>query len=452
MNTQGFSHTRSALASGKASLATQIERSYRCIDDWSDRHVWLHLAPIDQVQAAAAAQRPGPDKPLLGLSFGVKDNIDVAGMPTTAACPDFSYLPERSSPAVQRLLDAGAVCVGKLNMDQFANGLVGARGPTPCRNAFDARLIPGGSSSGSGVAVAAGMVDFALGTDTGGSGRVPAALNNVVGLKQTVGLVSNAGSVAVNRTLDCINPYALNCADAREVLRVIRGYDTESYFSRPEASALPLEHAPIHHFRFAVPRAAQLEFFGDELAAAQYHLALRRLEAMGGTRVEIDLSPYLEAGRLLFFGPWIAERFLVVRDFFQRNPASFFPVTRQIFETADRFSATEAFEAWHAVDRIKRHVRGLSREFDVLALPTVGTVYSFEQVHADPVQRNTDNGRYTYFVNLLDLCAVSVPSGLRPDGLPFGLQLIAPALHDAYVAQLADQFQVSHGEPAGLPG
>jgi allophanate hydrolase len=451
MITPGFKQSRAALASGGVSLGDRIEARHRRIADWSDRHVWLHLAPFDQVQAAAAAQRPGPDKPLYGLTFGVKDNIDVAGMPTTAACPDFAYLPERSSPAVQRLLDAGAVCLGKLNMDQFANGLVGARGPTPCRNAFDASRIPGGSSSGSGVAVATGMVDFALGTDTGGSGRVPAALNNVVGLKQSIGLVSNVGSVAVNRTLDCINPYALNCADAREVLGVLRGYDAHSYFSRPEADGLVLQHAAIRHFRFAVPRAAQLDFFGDELAAAQYQRALKRLEALGGTRVEIDFSPYLEAGRLLFFGPWIAERFLVLRDFFRRCPGSFFPVTRQIFETAERFSATDAFEAWQAVDAINRHVRTLSRGFDVLALPTVGTVYSFEQVLADPIQRNTDNGRYTYFVNLLDLCAVSVPAGLRPDGLPFGLQLIAPSLHDAYVMQLAEQFQASHGEPAGLP-
>jgi allophanate hydrolase len=413
--------------------------------------VWLHLASPAELKSRASALHPGDGRPLYGLLFGVKDNIDVAGMPTTAACPGFAYMPEVSAPVVQQLEAAGALCLGKLNMDQFANGLVGVRGPNPCRNAFSAAHIPGGSSSGSGVAVAAGMVDFALGTDTGGSGRVPAALNNVVGLKQSVGLVSNRGSVAVNRTLDCINPYALTCDDALEVLRAIRGYDPQSSFSRPEAGTVPLAHPPIHRFRFAVPRASQLEFFDDGLAESQYHLALARLQALGGERVEINFSPYLEAGRLLFFGPWIAERYLVVREFFRRSPESFFPVTRQIFATADRFSAIEAFEAWHALDALKRHVRTLQQDFDVLALPTVGTVYRTDAIVADPVQLNSNNGRYTYFVNLLDLCAVAVPAGLRPDGLPFGLQLVAPALHDAWVVRLAAQFQAAHGQPAGVP-
>lgn len=449
-NVQGFNAARADLAQGRTTLAARLDAALERIATWPDAHVWLHLAPPAELHARAAALLPGPGKPLHGLLFGVKDNIDVAGMPTTAACPGFAYMPEASAPVVQQLEAAGALCLGKLNMDQFANGLVGVRGPNPCRNAFSAEHIPGGSSSGSGVAVAAGMVDFALGTDTGGSGRVPAALNNVVGLKQSVGLVSNRGSVAVNRTLDCINPYALTCGDALEVLQALRGYDPASYFSRPEAGMLPLAHLPIQHFRFAVPKAAQLEFFGDALAEAQYHLALARLQAMGGERVEIDFSPYLEAGRLLFFGPWIAERFLVVRDFFRRSPDSFFPVTRQIFESADRFSATEAFEAWHALDALKRQVRTLQQGFDVLALPTVGTVYRADAVAADPVQLNTHNGRYTYFVNLLDLCAVAVPAGLRPDGLPFGLQLVAPALQDAKVVQLAAQFQAAHGQPAGV--
>ncbi len=446
----GFRAVRTALAQGSVSPQARVDAALQRIASWPDEHVWLHLAPRDELMARAAALRPGPTKPLHGLLFGVKDNIDVAGMPTTAACPDFAYGPQVSAPVVQQLEAAGALCLGKLNMDQFANGLVGTRGPTPCRNAFSADHIPGGSSSGSGVAVAAHMVDFALGTDTGGSGRVPAALNNVVGLKQSVGLVSNRGSVAVNRTLDCINPYALTCGDALDVFQAIRGYDPQSYFSRPEADALVLEHPPIQHFRYAVPRASQLEFFDDPLAEAQYHLALAQLQAMGGERVEIDFSPYLEAGRLLFFGPWLAERFLVVRDFFRRSPGSFFPVTRQIFDSADRFSATEAFEAWHALDALKRQVRTLQQGFDVLALPTVGTVYRADAVAADPVKLNTNNGRYTYFVNLLDLCAVAVPTGLRSDGLPFGLQLVAPALHDAMVVQLASQFQTAHGQPAGL--
>lgn len=428
-----------------------VEAAHRRIADWPDRHVWLHLAPFEQALRAASALRPGPDKPLFGLTFGVKDNIDVAGMPTTAACADFAHTPERSAPVVQRLLDAGALCLGKLNMDQFANGLVGVRGPTPCRNAFDADRIPGGSSSGSGVAVATGMVNFALGTDTGGSGRVPAALNNVVGLKQSVGLVSNAGSVPVNRTLDCINPYALTCADAREVLAVIRGYDSASYFARPEADALDLLHAPITAFRFGVPRAAQLEFFGDALAERQFHAAIAKLEEMGGTRVEVDFAPYRAAGRLLFYGPWIAERFLVVRDLFRRSPKSFFPVTGQIFETADRYAATETFEAWHELDALKRRVREMQRGFDVLVVPTVGTIYTREQVAADPVNLNTNNGYYTYFVNLLDQCAVAVPAGLREDGLPFGISIIGPALHDAYAIQLAAQFQQELGVASGLP-
>lgn len=423
-----------------------IRDVYERIEERGDDHVWIHLLPRDEVIARARElekhweNRTGPsrDLPLYGLPFGIKDNIDVAGLPTTAACPAFTYTAEKTATVVQRLLDAGAILVGKTNLDQLANGLVGIRSPYGIsRNAIDKKYIPGGSSPGSGVAVAAGLVSFALGTDTGGSGRIPAAYNNVIGLKPTRGLLSTAGLVPVNRGVDCVSVFALTCADAYAVLSAARGYDRADPFSRSEQC--DLDPPQPKSFRFGMPSKDELVFFGDSEAEKQFKQAVERLKQIGGTPVEIDFAPFREAGELLFGGPWVAERLVPVKELLQR-PDIFYPVTRTIFERAAKLSATETFEGLYKLEQLKMRCRSEWKKMDILVVPTTGTLYTIEELEADPIQRNTNMGYYTYFVNLLVLCAVAVPSGFRSDGMPSSISLIAPALSDGILRKIGASF------------
>jgi allophanate hydrolase len=382
---------------------------YRRIAAHRDNPVFIHVVP----QEEALAQARAATGPLAGVPFAIKDNIDVAGMPTTAACHSFSYVPRGTAPAVQKLLDAGAVLVGKTNLDQFATGLVGTRSPYgACRNAFDPAYISGGSSSGSAVAVALGMAHFALGTDTAGSGRVPAAFNNLVGLKPTRGRVSTEGVVPACRSLDCVSIFAKTCRDALSILD-IAGEKRESVSFPP---------AP----RFAVPR--QLEFHGDRAYAGLFAKALSRFDNV----VEIDFEPFLEVQRLLY-GPWVAER---LADLGRYLP-DMLPVTRQVIEAGRRYTAAELFKAMHELKILKEKCRG---DWDVLIVPGAPTIYRIAEVEADPVELNSRLGRYTNFVNLLDLAAITVPAGFRPDGLPFGITLIGPAGSDAALAALGAKF------------
>jgi allophanate hydrolase len=384
----------------------------------------------------------------------VKDNIDVEGAPTTAACPAYCYTPERSATAVRRLTDAGAIPIGKTNLDQFATGLVGTRSPYgACRNTFDPRYISGGSSSGSAVAVAAGIVPFSLGTDTAGSGRVPAMFNNLVGLKPTRGLVSTAGVVPACRTLDCVSVFALTCADALAVLRVMEGNDEADPFSRKPAAGRGASHGPFPRpFRFGIPAADQLEFFGDAETAEHFSAAVERLKSIGGAPSMIDYRPFHETAELLYGGPWVAERYWVARQILSENPDSLLPVTRQIIEGAQRWSAVDTFDALYRLEALRRRSEGEWAKMDVLLLPTAGTIYTIEQVQADPVRLNSNLGRYTNFVNLLDLCAVAVPNAFRADGLPTGVTLMASAGQDGAVVELADAFHRATALPLGATG
>jgi allophanate hydrolase len=366
----------------------------------------------------------------------------VAALPTTAACPAYAYMPEASAACVARLEAAGAICIGKTNLDQFATGLNGTRSPYgACGSAYDTTIIAGGSSSGSAVAVALGQVAFALGTDTGGSGRIPAAFNNVVGLKPTIGAISTRGLVPACRTLDCISVFANSVDDAAMVAEVMRGFDEANPYSRrsPEGFAFEAPAAPPG-FRFGIPRRADREFFGNSEAPALFDAASARLQEIGGTAVAIDFEPFREAGRLLFDGPWIAERAEAIGGFLAAHPDAVLPVTRGIVETAARWNAAATFAALYRQQALKREAERVFAGIDVLAVPSVGTYFTIAEMQADPVTRNNMMGFYSYFVNLLDLCAVAVPGGFYQNGLPSGITLIAPAFHDPACAAIARRF------------
>jgi allophanate hydrolase len=373
----------------------------------------------------------------VGWTFAVKDNIDVAGLPTTAGCPAFAYEPERSAPVVERLVAAGAVVAGKTNLDQFATGLVGTRSPygTPV-NPIDARYIPGGSSSGSAVAVATGQVDFALGTDTAGSGRVPAACTGIVGLKPSRGLLSTRGVVPAVRSIDCVSVFARTVGDARRVFDVAAAFDADDPFSRvlPPAPAWPCA------VRVGVPDPTHLDFEGDDAAAASFAAAVQRLTELGADVQEIDFAPFAAAGRLLYDGPWVAERYAAVGAFVATHPDAVDPVVAGIVNGATRWTAVDGARGAYELAALRRRVDTQWGGIDVLAVPTTPTIWTLDQVAADPVGRNTVLGRYTTFANLLDLCAISVPSPPRSDGLPAGLTLTAPAGHDHPLAAFAATF------------
>jgi allophanate hydrolase len=401
--------------------------------------IWISLA--DRDDALARARSVDLSLPLGGVPFAVKDNIDVEGMATTAGCPSFAYRAARSAPVVERLLAAGAILIGKTNLDQFATGLVGTRSPYgACSSVFDDRYISGGSSSGSAVAVASGLCAFALGTDTAGSGRVPAAFNDLVGVKPTRGLLSTSGVVPACRSLDCVSIFATTAADAAAIWEVAQGLDAADPFSRtvlPGGNAAPWLSGA---FRFGVPAAADLEFFGDLESPAMYELAAQRLELLGGTRTVIDFAPFRNAAALLYFGPWVSERTAAVGDFVARGSADIDPIVGRIIRSGDAYSAVDAFRGLYQLADLKQVAAAEWAAMDVLLLPTAPTIYTKAAIAEDPVVLNARLGHYTNFVNLMDLAAIAVPAGFRPDGLPFGISLIGPAFSDAALLRTAARF------------
>jgi allophanate hydrolase len=401
-------------------------------------HVWITRLSRDQVMAyVAALEGRAPDElPLYGIPFVIKDNIDLAGVPTTAACPGFAYTPARSATVVQKLIDAGAIPLGKTNLDQFATGLVGTRSPYgACRNAFDPDYISGGSSSGSAVAVALGLASFALGTDTAGSGRVPAGFNNLIGLKPSNGRLSTRGVVPACRSLDCVSLFALTAEDAATVLSAAEGYDAEDSYSRT------LGHRSLAGLRFGVPRKDQLEFFGDSDYRRLFDEAVEHLQSLGGTAVDIDLSPFLDAARLLYEGPWIAERYAAVGAFIEAHGEAVHPITRKIIEGGKGLTATAAFQGAYRLRELQRRSESVWPTIDVLLTPTSGTIYRRAELDEDPIRLNANLGVYTNFMNLFDLAGVAVPAGFRSDGLPFGVTLVGPRASDQALLHLAGRLQ-----------
>lgn len=441
-----------AYAAGLSPQA-MVEEVYRRIDAAGDPGIFITLVPEKEARKAALALPPlDPARfPLWGVPFAVKDNIDVAGQPTTAACPAFSYTPDTSATAVERLRAAGAILIGKTNLDQFATGLVGVRTPYPVpRNAFDPALVPGGSSSGSAVAVARGLVSFALGTDTAGSGRVPAALNNIVGLKPSVGAVSTAGVVPACRTLDCVSVFALTVDDAHAVFSVMAGPDAADPFSRPVPAGRIGEVPP--RLRLGIPSAASLVFDGDEWSARAWAAAREDLAALGADLVEIDLEPFFAVARLLYEGAYVAERDAAVGAFVSAHPDAVVPVTRGIVEGARRFSATQAFQARYRLAELAAQTAPVWRRIDALVVPSIPRPVTLAEIAADPLRPNALLGTYTNFVNLLDLCALAVPVRFRGDGLPAGLTLIAPRGGDAALASIGRRLHALAQVPLGTTG
>jgi allophanate hydrolase len=436
--------------SGATTPHATLARSFARIRAHADPAVFITLR--DEAEALAEARAltaEGPrGRPLYGVPVAVKDNIDVAGLPTTAACPAFAYTPAHDATVVARLRAAGAIVIGKTNLDQFATGLVGLRSPygTP-RNTLRADLVPGGSSSGSAVAVAAGLVPLALGTDTAGSGRVPAGLNNIVGLKPSLGLLPATGMVPACRTLDCVSIFALTVDDAHAALAVMAGPDGLDALAR----ALPLDPlgAAPRSLTIAVPRARDRLFCGDRQFAAAFSQALERLAGLGAALVEIDLSPFLETARLLYHGPWLAERYAAVGAFLASHADALHPVTKAIIEAGADISAADAFHAFYRLAELRRAAQEQLAGTVALAVPTAPTAYTLAEVEAEPVKRNSDLGTYTNFVNLLDLAALAVPAAILPDGTPFGITLIAAAGRDGQLAGIGRAFHAATKLPLG---
>jgi allophanate hydrolase len=427
---------------GALTPAQTIARSYQRIRDHNDPAIFISLREEQDAIAEAerlAARKDAGELPLLGVPVAVKDNIDVLGMPTTAACPAFSYSPSYDATAVARLRAAGAIPIGKTNLDQFATGLVGVRSPYGIpKNPLRPELLPGGSSSGSAVAVAAGLVPLALGTDTAGSGRVPALLNNIVGLKPSLGMISTAGVVPACRTLDCVSIFSLTVDDAVTALAAMTGPDGADPFSRDQPLGEITEQPT--NLRLGIPRSGQLIFFGDKAQDAAYRDALKRLASLGATLVEFDMEPFYETARLLYEGPWVAERYLVIRNLLASSPDAIHPVTREIIAPGARLTAAETFSALYRLQGVRKIAERILSNFDAMVLPTAPTIYTTAQVLADPLLLNSRLGTYTNFVNLLDLCGLALPASFRPDGLPFGITLLAPAGRDALLASIGRVF------------
>jgi len=424
-----------------------VREAYRRIAAAGDPGIFLCL--IDEAAAVAEAERLGPhdpSKPLWGIPFAVKDNIDVAGLPTTAACPAYAYTPARSAAVVDRLVAAGAILIGKTNLDQFATGLVGVRTPYPVpRNAIDPALVPGGSSSGSAVAVARGLVSFSLGTDTAGSGRVPAALNNIVGLKPTRGALSARGVVPACRSLDCVSVFAGTVADAWAVTSAAAGYDAEDASSRKVALGA-MELPPV--VRLGIPDAASLDV-GSDTAGAAFDAALAALPDFAAAPRPVDLAPFFAVAALLYEGAWVAERYEAIRSFIETRPETLHPVTRRIIEGARRFSAADAFAGQYRLAELARSTASVWDEIDVLVVPSIPDVCSLDEVAADPIGANARLGVYTNFVNLLDFAAIAVPGPFRSDGRPAGVTLIAPAGRDGMLAAMAARLHAAAGVCVG---
>jgi len=439
-----------AYAGSELTPEAVLREVYSRADQSPAKNVWISRVPLEAALAALDAARSrragGEPTPLFGVPFAVKDNIDVAGIPTTCACPSFGYVPAENASVVERLIRAGAIVVGKTNMDQFATGLVGVRSPHgACSSAFDPRYISGGSSSGSAVAVALGLASFALGTDTAGSGRVPAAFNNVVGYKPTRGVLNVAGGFPACHSLDCVSVFAASASDAALVLAAAAGQEARDSYSRP----LPSDESFGNHFRFGLPRADQLEFFGDQATPALFAAAVAQLEAIGGSKVEFDFAPFRAAADLLYAGPWVAERLTGLEAVLRQDPPDFDPTVREILRGASAIRGVDAFRAVHRLKDLDRETAGTWAEIDVMLVPTAATIYTIEQVRSEPMLLNSNLGHYTNFVNLLDLCGVAVPAGFRPDGLPFGISLIAPKERDYAVLRLADAFHRAQGPRIG---
>jgi len=417
------------------------------IDCCADQAVFISRFDREEILAQAAALDIGQIDalPLFGIPFAVKDNIDVAGIPTTAACPQFAYTPTADAAVVAKLRKAGAIVLGKTNLDQFATGLNGTRSPYGApRSVFNPDYISGGSSSGSAVAVAAGLACFALGTDTAGSGRVPAGINNLIGLKPSIGRLSTAGVVPACKSLDCVSIFANSAADALTILKLAEGFDAADPYSRPPATT----HLPAKPI-FGTLMPEHRAFDGNAEVEKLYDAAIEAARGLGWTEEKIDYAPFLEIAQSLYGGAFVAERLAAVEPFYRSNAKDFDPSVRAIIATATKFSASDLFNDIYRFQALRRQAEAELAKCDILLLPTAPTTYSVAELIEQPIARNSVLGTYTNFVNLMDLAAIAVPAGFTPEGLAAGVTLIGPAFCEHALAAYADQLHKSLGAGAG---
>ncbi len=438
-------YLRTLYAERPSAIFDVIEEVFARIQSARDPAIFISLTDAAELRHRATGllkRAPNPALlPLWGIPFAAKDNIDVAGVATTAACPAYAYRANKDATVVARLKAAGALVVGKTNLDQFATGLSGTRSPYGApRSVFNANYISGGSSSGSAVALASGLVPFALGTDTAGSGRVPAAFNNIVAIKPTGGLLSNTGVLAACRSLDCVSILTATVADAIAVRRVAEGFDPADPFSLSEAQKpLPSQ------LRVGVLSPGDREFYGDAEYAALYEHAIEIMRRLGAEIAFVDYRPFRDIGALLYEGPWLAERLVSVGRFVDTHPGDVNRTVRELLEHAHRHTAADAFAGMHKLKELARAAEVEWAKAEVLLLPTAPTIYTVEQIQGDPIRLNARLGRYTQFVNFLGCAAIAVPAGFRKDGLPFGVALIAPPFSDdALAAPAAAMHSAAH--------
>lgn len=440
---------RSAYTSG-IHVAEVVEEVYRRILNLDDPGIFITIRDRDVVLEEAETLELAlfEEMPLWGIPFAVKDNIDVAGMSTTAACPDFAYTAKEDAFAVKCLREAGALLIGKTNLDQFATGLVGMRTPYPAPlNAIDPEVIPGGSSSGSAVAVARGLVGFSLGTDTAGSGRVPAALNGIVGLKPSLGALSNRGIVPACRTLDCVSIFALTADDAFEIFKSTAVHDPLEAYSRIFP---PFRRSGVQsQLRVGIPDNKTIRFFGDEVQQRSFNQSIDMLRKEGAAVTEVDFEPFYAVAELLYDGPWIAERHTVIESLLAASPDAVHPVTRKVTEAALEFSATDTFRAIYRLRELAHGIGAVMAELDLICVPSIPKFFTRTEIERDPVSPNAQLGTYTNFVNLLDLCAITVPVSKREDGRPGSVTLIGSAGKDCTLAALAASLQSKTQPPLG---
>ncbi len=451
-----FHTLTAAYASGQLKPSTVVNAIYDRIEARGDDHVWIYLVSrADALRAAEELENAGYDgRPLWGIPFSIKDCNDVIGLPTTNALKEGTYIAESTGQAVTRLFDNGAILIGKTNMDQFGIGLVGMRTPYgACSSVFNDDYISGGSSSGSGVSVAAGLSSFSIANDAAGSGRVPAGFNNIVGIKPTPGIVSNAcvsGGGCV-KTIETVSVFALTVEDGMAVMRVITGYDPTYPFSKPEADHVALDMRPAPpKFRFGIPAGAALRFFGDSEAERLFQEAVKRLDAMGGVAVEVDFAAFEETQRILYEGPWISERALSLDKVLAQHGDAIHPVTKTILENSGQYSSVDTFRAIHRIAELKCATRPIWDDIEVLLVPTTPTIYRKSEILADPIALNARLGIYTNFVNLMGLCGIAVPNGFRVDGLPSGVTFLAPGMAEAKAAAIAAEFHHRAGIGLGM--
>jgi len=431
---------RNSYKSGEITVNKVISSVKEKIKEYKDHNIWIYTLSDEELNSYIKnlEDKNIDELPLYGIPFAIKDNIDLENIPTTAACKEYEYRPKDSAFVVSKLIEAGAIPIGKTNLDQFATGLVGTRSPYgECKNSINPEYISGGSSSGSAVSVALDMVSFSLGTDTAGSGRVPAAFNNLIGLKATKGVVSTSGVIPACRSLDCVTVFAKALDDIESVFEIVNSYDEEDIYSREYKQS---SKDAKDKFTFAIPQKSQLKFFGDDDAKKLFWDAVKKFESLGGKVIEIDYEPFNESANLLYSGPWVTERYIAIKDTITKTPEVVEKTVRAIISGGDKIDAINYFESEYTLKKNRKYADKIFGEYEFMLTPTTGTIYKIDEVNADPIQLNTNLGYYTNYMNLLDLSAIAVPAGFRENRLPFGVTIVADKFEEKKLLQYSSKY------------